>query len=70
MGRMDGNTKVTTYIFKNKKYRIFEYTKIKFGDIWIDGVIYECLYDNSTKYFVREKCDFFEKFKPIGENND
>lgn len=54
------------YTFKNKQYRIFEYTKLKFGDLWLNAIIYECLYDNpSGKYFVREEGEFFEKFKLV-----
>lgn len=53
-----------TYYFKDKPYKIFMETKIKIGEDWIDGIIYQCLYDNPDGIFwIRTKEDFFLKFK-------
>lgn len=53
------------YSYKEKDYEIIEKSKIKIGKIWIDVIIYKCLYNNPDGLiWVRESTEFFELFKP------
>ncbi len=52
------------YYFKDKPYSIFSKTKIKIGEIWVDGIIYRTEYFNPDGiFFVRSEEDFFNRFK-------
>lgn len=55
-----------TWYFKGKPYKIFSTTKIKIGDEWVDGIIYETLYDNPEgTHWVRTREDFLSRFKQM-----
>jgi len=51
------------YYYKDKPYKILYESKIKISEIWIDCIIYECLYENPEgMIWVREKNQFFKLF--------
>ena len=55
---------ILTYFYKDKPYRMLNYTKIKINGEWVDGVIYIPLYKcDKSSTFVRTKKEFFELFK-------
>ena len=59
------------YEYKGKQYRIFAESKIKIDGQWIDCIVYQTLYVNDDGWiWVRTKDDFFNNFKPFGENLD
>lgn len=54
------------YKYKNKTYVIFQETKMKIDDKWINCVIYQTLYDNPDGiYWVRNSEEFFKLFEPV-----
>lgn len=54
------------YFYKGKPYRIDNHSKMRIGGVWIDVIVYVCMYDNPEgKYWVREKKEFYKLFKTI-----
>lgn len=52
-----------TYYYKGNPYRIFAQSKVKIDGIWIDCIIYQCLYLNPDgDLWVRNKEEFFNLF--------
>lgn len=52
------------YEYKGKPYTIMSETKMKVGKAWVDAIVYQTLYENKDGvYWVREKGEFYEKFK-------
>ena len=50
-------------MYKGKLYQLFCYSKIKREGMWIDVVIYKCLYNNlDGMIWVREKSEFDKLF--------
>lgn len=58
-----GGGKKREYHYKNERATIHDAGTFKVGQIWIDVIIYVDL--DTGKKKVREKADFFEKFKCI-----
>lgn len=50
------------YTYKNNTYSIMFESQMKIGQAWIDCIVYQSHRDD--KIYVRERGDFFEKFKP------
>jgi len=61
------NSKIYTY--KGKLYEIESYTKTKINGVWVDSVIYRCLYLNPDgQLWVRTKEEFDSLFWPVIKN--
>lgn len=60
-----------TYYYKGNPYRIFAQSKVKIDGIWIDCIIYQCLYLNPDgDLWVRNKEEFFNLFTTENGNNE
>lgn len=52
------------YYYNDKPYCVMEETKMKIEGVWVDCVIYQCLYENPDgMIWVRPKGLFYELFK-------
>jgi hypothetical protein len=52
--------------YKEKLYVIFQQTKMKIHNEWVDCVIYQTLYDNPDgEFWVRNSEEFFSLFKEV-----
>lgn len=57
---------IITYKYKDKPYKISHESKMKLNGVWIDVIIYECLYENPDgMIWVRKKEEFFKLFTKI-----
>lgn len=55
------------YIYKSNIYRIVRETRFKHPQTreWLDAVVYTCADKENGEWFVREKTEFFDRFKEV-----
>lgn len=55
------------YEYNGNIYKVMFTSKMKIGQVWLKCIIYQSYKDK--KIWVREHGDFFEKFKPVANEN-
>lgn len=56
------------YTYKNKPYMVLYETKMKISELWVNCIVYQCLYYNPDGgVWVRERQQFLKLFKPFSK---
>lgn len=58
--------RVVRYEFNGNIYKVIFVSKMKIGQLWVPCIIYQSYKDK--KIWVRERGEFFEKFKPVSND--